>query len=511
MLKVDNLSHTFGDKLLYKNICFELFKGEHMGLVGENGCGKSTLFSILINKIIPDSGEIAWQKNISIGYLDQHANLDLELSIFEYLKTAFRKLFDAQDKLNSLYMNLGNVSSNKIMNEISRLQDFLDRNDFYQTESKIMKVTDNLGINSIGMNKLLKDLSGGQRTKVILAKLLLEQPDVLLLDEPTNFLDKEHIKWLTEYLSAYKNSFIVISHDFNFLDRVTNCICEIEFCGLIKYKGSFNKFIEQKGLNRDSYIKLFNKQQKQIQKLEDYIARNKARASTAKLAKSRQKQLDKIDRLSKPENLSKPCFCLRSLNISSHKALVTKNLEIGYDYPLLNKINISIEAGEKTVITGFNGIGKTTLLKTLIGEINAISGSFRFADNTKIGYFRQDLDFINRDSNKCSIDIVSNRFLNLSDKEIRKYLAQCALKGKSVMQPACLLSGGEQTKIKICLLMLTRTNFLILDEPTNHLDANSKEVLKEQLSKWAGNLILVSHEEKFYKSWVDKVINIGRT
>lgn len=504
MLKVENLSHSFGDKLLYKNISFELFKGEHMGLVGENGTGKTTLLNILLGKIIPDKGNIIWLKNIKIGYLDQYAKLNENLSVFEYLKTAFEKIFDAQNKLNDLYEQLD--GSDEIINKITKLQDFLESNDYYQIESKILKVANNLGITAIGIDKPLKNLSGGQKAKIILAKLLLEKPDVLLLDEPTNFLDKEHIKWLAEYLKAYKNSFIIISHDFDFLDKVTNCICDIEFCDAKKYKGNFTHFLEQKNFKREGYLKAFSAQQKQIEKLENYIAKNKARASTANMAKSRQKQLDKIDRLTKPETLAKPTFKFKAMPINSQKALVIKNLEIGYNYPLLPKINFEIRAGEKTVITGFNGIGKSTLLKTLVKEIRPISGNFEFAQNTKLAYFKQDLQFEN--PKLSALETIANKFPKLSEKEIRKYLAQCNLKSKNVLQPISLLSGGEQTKIKICELMLTPANFLILDEPTNHLDENAKEVLKTQLASWTANLILVSHEENFYKTWADKIIDI---
>ena len=507
MLKVENLTHSFADKLLYKNVSFELFKGEHMGLVGENGCGKSTLFNILLENIIPDSGNIEWLKNIKIGYLDQYAKLNENLTVFEYLKTAFEKIFAANDELNLLYDKLSSEHDNKIINRIAKLQEFLDRNGYYQIESEILKVADNLGITAIGIDKPLKNLSGGQQTKIILAKLLLEKPDILLLDEPTNFLDKEHIKWLAQYLNSYENAFIIISHDFDFLNQVTNCICEIEFCSLKKYKGNFAHFLEQKEFKKEGYIKAYGQQQKQIKKLEDYIAKNKARASTANMAKSRQKQLDKIERLTKPQTLDKPTFKFKSLPITSQKALVIKNLEIGYNYALLPKINIEIESGQKTVITGFNGIGKSTLLKTLVNEIRPLSGNFEFAKNTKLGYFKQDLKFEN--PNLSAIEIIASKFPDLSQKEIRKYLAQCALKSKNVLQPIYSLSGGEQSKIKLCILTLTKTNFLILDEPTNHLDENSKSVLKSQLENWPANLILVSHEENFYKDWADKIICVN--
>lgn len=505
MLKVENLSHSFADKLLYKNISFELYKGEHMGLVGQNGTGKTTLFNILLGKIIPDKGNVTWLKNIKIGYLDQYAKLDENLTVFEYLKTAFEKIFDAERKLNELYEKLS--TDDKVIDKISKLQEFLENNGYYQIESQIMKVCDNLGITAIGIDKPLKNLSGGEQTKIILAKLLLEKPDVLLLDEPTNFLDKKHIKWLQEYLRAYKNAFIIISHDFDFLDKVTNCICDIEFCSLKKYKGNFTHFLEQKDFKREGYLKAYSMQQKQIKKLEEYIAKNKVRASTANMAKSRQKQLDKMDKLTKPQIVPMPTFNFKSLPISSQKALIIKNLEIGYNYALLPKINFEIKSAQKTVITGFNGIGKSTLLKTLVSQIKPISGNFEFAQNTKLGYFKQDLQFENPSLN--AIEIISAKFPKLSEKQVRKYLAQCSLKSKDVLQKVSSLSGGEQTKIKICLLMLTPSNFLILDEPTNHLDENSKTVLKTQLENWQSNLILVSHEENFYKDWADKIIDIN--
>jgi len=506
LLDVINISHSFGDKSLYREASFELFKGEHMGVVGRNGTGKTTLLNSLIGEVIPDVGEIRWQKGIKVGYLDQHAKIDKEVTVFDYLKTAFVELYKTESELNKIYENMMCDSSEKMLNKAADYQSLLENSGFYEIENRILKVADGLGITALGMDSKLDKLSGGQRAKVILAKLLLEEPNVLLLDEPTNFLDKEHVEWLTDHLRAYDGTFIVISHDFDFLDKITTCICDIEFCAIKKYSGNISKFIELKGLRREGYIREFEAQKKQIKKYEDYISKNKARASTANMAKSRQKQLDKIDRIPPPETAPKPHFHFTSLAISAQKSLVVKDLEIGYYYPLLPKLNFKVESGQKIVITGFNGIGKSTLLKTLIHQISAISGKFKFADNVKMGFFEQDLNWVN--PTQTPIQIIADEFPKQSQSQIRRYLAQCGLKAASTIQSISTLSGGEQSKVKICILMLTKSNFLILDEPTNHLDGDAKEVFKNELINWEGNMILVSHESSFYEDWADKIVNI---
>lgn len=507
ILKVENLRHSFKDKILYQNAKFEIFKGEHVGIVGQNGTGKTTLLRLLVGEIVPDKGQIRWQKNIKIGYLDQYADVDQTLTIFEYLKTAFYDLYAVENELNKIYENMSENLDEKTSQLASDYQNFLLNRGFYEIESTILKVANGLGISAIGVESLLGNLSGGQRAKVILAKLLLENPDVLLLDEPTNFLDVEHVNWLTEYLKSFEGEFLVVSHDFDFLEKITNCILDIQFQKITKYNGNFSKFLEIKGLRRENYIRQFQAQQKEIKKHMDYIAKNRVRASTAKQAQSRMKALEKIDVLPPPQTPPKPNFKLVSLPISAQKALKVHGLEIGYDKVLLPKISFEIRAGEKVVITGFNGIGKSTLLKTLIGQIPAIGGSFKFADSVKIGYFEQSLSW--KDPNESAFEIISEKFPKQSQQEVRKNLAGCGVMAKNVFQKIGTLSGGEQSKVKLCILTNTKSNFLILDEPTNHLDADSKEILKQQLVKWEGNLILVSHETTFYKNWADKVINLN--
>lgn len=508
ILEVKNLTHSFGDKVLYKNANFELFKGEHMGITGHNGTGKTTLLRSLIGDLTPDAGDIRWQKNIKIGYLDQHADIDKIPSIFEYLKTAFNDLYEAENELNKIYENMATSDDISLYDKASDYQNFLLNRGFYEIESTILKVSDGLGINSLGMDTPINKLSGGQRAKVILAKLLLEKPDVLLLDEPTNFLDKEHVEWLSDFLKGFKGTFMLISHDFNFLDKVTNCILDIEFQKITKYSGNFSKFLETKGFRRENYIREFQAQQKEIKKHEEFIAKNRVRASTAKQAQSRIKKLEKMDKIPPPQTSAKPNFRLISLPVSHQKALKVHSLEIGYERALLPKITFEVKMNEKILITGFNGIGKSTLIKTLLGQIPAISGNFKFADYVKIAYFSQDLEW--SDPNLTPLEIISGEFPKFSVAEVRKKLAQCGVMAKNVTQKISTLSGGEQSKVKLCILVNTKSNFLILDEPTNHLDADAKEVLRNEFQSWQGNLILVSHESDFCKDIADKVINLKK-
>ena len=507
ILEVSNLTHSFGDKILYKNATFELFKGDHMGIVGQNGAGKSTLLKSIVGDITPDTGDIRWQKNTKIGYLDQYAEIDETLSIFEYLKTAFNDLYETEKKLNKIYDDMANNFDERLYEKASDYQNFLVNRGFYEIESNVLKVSAGLGISALGVDNEIKNLSGGQRAKVILAKLLLQNPDVMLLDEPTNFLDKEHVDWLSGFLKSFKGAFIVISHDFKFLEKITNCILDIEFQKITKYNANFDKFIELKGLKKENYMREFEVQQKEIKKQQEFIAKNRVRASTAKQAQSRIKKLEKMDILSAPKSLSKlNNFKLVSLPISHQKSLKVHGIEIGYEKPLLPKISFEVKMGEKIAITGFNGIGKSTLIKTLMGRMPAISGKFKFADYVKVAYYEQDLSWKNQDD--TPIDIISEYFPNMTTVQIRKDLAKCGIDSKNALQKIKSLSGGEQSKVKLCVLANTKSNFLILDEPTNHLDKETKQVLKEQLIAWGGNLILVSHEHDFCDGIVDKYIDL---
>ena len=507
LLEVEHLSHSYGDKILYQDASFELYKGEHMGIVGQNGTGKSTLIKILLNEVIPDKGSVKWQNNVTIGHLDQYAIIDQNLTILDYLRTAFQDLYEMETKLNNLYNQMAENCTDALLKQVAYYQDILEKRNFYAIDSTIQKYASGLGVSALGMDTILKNLSGGSRAKVILVKLLLSSPDILILDEPTNFLDKEHISWLANYLQSTPASFIIVSHDYDFLEKVTTCICDIEFSQIKKYKGPYSKFLKQKEANREEYIKQYEFQQKEIKKLEDYIAKNKVRASTANMAKSREKRLNKMEKLAKPATVSKPHFHFSYLQTTGQVLLDVTRLEVGYYYTLLPPLSFEVRRQDKLVITGFNGIGKSTLLKTLLGQIPSRGGTFHFGESVKqIGYFEQDLNWDN--PKDTPLHILSEAFPKLNQKQIRSALASVAIKNEHMIQEIGTLSGGEQAKVKLCMLVLTPCNMLILDEPTNHLDVEAKEVLKKALKEFEGTIILVSHEESFYKDLATRIVDI---
>lgn len=509
LLTVKNLTHTYGEKKLYKDASFELYKGEHMGVVGMNGAGKSTFIKILCGEVVPDDGIIKWQSNIKIGILDQYAEIEEGYTVYEYLKKAFKDLYEIEEKLNALYSEMAVNQSDAIMKKASFYQDLLEEESFYDIDSNIKKVAYGLGINALGFESILKNLSGGQRAKVILAKLLLENPDILLLDEPTNFLDKEHVQFLSEYLSEFKGAFIIVSHDFDFLDKITTCICDIEYKDIKKYNGSYSAFLKQREHLQADYVRRYTQQQRTIEKMETYIAKNKVRAATAKIARGRQKQLDKIERLDAPSfNIVKPVIKFNYVEATPQISLKIKNLQVGYDHPILPQMNFSIKNGEKVVITGFNGIGKSTLLKTIVGKIQRLGGSISFGTNIIPGYYEQDLKW--EDGEMTPLEIISHVYPKMTVKEVRKHLSQCGVKNDTAMQKIRTLSGGEQSKVKLCLLTLTKCNLLILDEITNHMDGVTKEALADSLISYEGTVILVSHEASFYKDWAERIINIEK-
>ena len=507
LLEITGLTHSFGENLLYKNAGFTLNKGEHIGIVGQNGTGKSTLIKICTEQIIPDSGRVIWQSNITIGYLDQYAEIDHTLTMKEFLKSAFAKLFEIEIQVMQLYEKAADGDM-KNLELAAYYQEQLETHDFYSIDTAIERVANGLGLLAIGLDRPIIEMSGGQRAKVILAKLLLEKPDVLLLDEPTNFLDKNHVAWLAEYLSSLENAFLVVSHDFDFLDKIANRICDIDNDTITKYYGTYSEFLRKKTLLREDYIRQYSAQQKEIKKTEEFIRKNIA-GRKAKMARGRQKQLDRMDKMEALEQKEIiPHFDFPVLPLTNTEHLLVKHLAVGYHYPVLSDIDFSIKGGQKVVITGFNGIGKSTLLKTLIGQIPSMQGHFKFSDQVTLGYFEQDL--IWDEPEQTPIQIVSNVHPDMVIKDVRKHLARCGISSKHAMQAIGTLSGGEQAKVKMCLLTLIPCNFLIMDEPTNHLDVQAKEALKSALMDFAGTVLLVSHEEAFYRDWTQRIINIEK-
>lgn len=507
ILSIENLSFGFGDKTLLKNISFNLFKGDHAGLVGVNGTGKTTLFNILVGRLIPDEGKVHCPSSINIGYLDQHVDLEDVLSIRDTLKTSFHKLYEKERKILKIGNRLANSEkeeTEKLLKELGHLQDELFASDFYKIDSFIDNVAAGLGLFTLGMDTTVDKLSGGQRTKVKLAKLLLESPDLMLLDEPTNYLDKEHIEWLSDYLKSYSNSFIVISHDTEFLNKITNVIYHVAFTNLKRYPGNYNSFLKLQDEEAKRYIEQYHRQQKEIAKMENFISKNIVRATTTKRAQSRRKQLEKIERLEKPKFLSKPIFSFLPARESSRTVFTCKEMNIGYSYPIIQGLSLKVERGQKIAITGCNGIGKSTLLKTIMGVIPPISGKVELGDFLYPVYFEQET----KAKDCTAFDEVWNEFPQKPQSEIRGALGRCGLKNEHVLQKISQLSGGEQAKVRLCKLMMTPGNWLLLDEPTNHLDVHAKQALKEALIKFDGTILLVCHEKEFYDGWVTEVWNM---
>ncbi len=507
LLDIEGLTHSFGENLLYKNAGFSLNRGEHIGVVGQNGTGKSTLIKICTEQIMPDAGRVVWQPNISVGYLDQYAEIEKNLTMQSFLKSAFSRLYQLEREMTMAYERaaMGNM---EYLSLAAKHQEQLEIHDFYSIDTQIEQVANGLGLLAIGLDRPIDKMSGGQRAKVILAKLLLEKPDVLLLDEPTNFLDKEHITWLSDYLSGLDNAFMVVSHDYAFLEKIADRICDIDNGSITKYYGTYSEFLRKKTLLREDYVHRYSIQQKEIQKTEEFIRKNIA-GRKSKMARGRRKQLERMEKMEALDRKEiTPYFRFPEVSFTNTEHLLVKDLSVGYYHPVLSEVDFTIKGGQKVVITGFNGVGKSTLLKTLVGQIPSMHGHYIFSDQVTIGYFEQDL--IWEDTARTPIQIVSDSYPDMVMKEVRKALALCGISSKHAMQPVGTLSGGEQAKVKMCMLTLKPCNFLILDEPTNHLDIQAKEMLKAALAEFAGTVLLVSHEENFYREWAQRIIDIEK-
>ncbi len=499
ILNVEHLTHGFGDRAIFDDVSFRLLKGEHVGLIGANGEGKSSFMNIIIGKLQPDEGKIEWAKNAKVGYLDQHTVLEKGMSIRDVLASAFDPLYEMETRMNEICEKLGELPDNEMeeaMEELGTIQDLLTNHDFYMIDAKVDEVARALGLDDLGLEKDVTDLSGGQRTKVLLGKLLLEKPDILLLDEPTNYLDEGHIEWLKRYLNEYENAFILITHDIPFLNSVVNLIYHMDNKELNRYVGDYDKFMEVYEMKKSQLEAAYNRQQKEIADLKDFVARNKARVATRNMAMSRQKKLDKMDVIELAREKPKPEFNFKEARTPSRYIFKTKDMVIGYDEPLSSPLTLEMEKGQKICLVGANGIGKSTLLKSILGLIKPLEGNVELGDYLEIGYFEQEMD---QSVRTTCIEEIWQEFPGFTQYEVRSALAKCGLTTKHIESLVRVLSGGEQAKVRLCKLINRETNILLLDEPTNHLDVDAKEELKRALKAYKGSILMVCHEPDFYE------------
>ncbi len=507
IVTVEKVSHSFGGRQILEDVSFRMNNGEHIGLVGANGEGKSTFLNIVTGKLVPEQGKVEWCNRITSGYLDQHTKLQAGLSIKQVLEEAFSHLFDLEKEMLEIYEKMCDCSDaemERYMEDVGEIQDILEHSGFYIIDTKINEVAQGLGLMDIGLDKDVTQLSGGQRSKVLLTKLLLENPMILILDEPTNYLDENHIEWLRTFLQNYENAFVLVSHDIPFLNSVTNIIYHVENCELTRYTGDYDYFLQQHALKKRQQEAAYNRQQKEIENLEDFIARNKARVATRNMANSRQKKLDKMQILTKPKEKPKPVFGFMEARTPGKVIFQCKDLIIGYDEALTSPLNMEFERNQKVAIKGVNGLGKSTLLKTLTGLLKPFAGSVEVDPFVEVGFFEQE----DHGNTQTALDFIWDAYPGLNNGEVRSMLAKCGLTTDHIESAVYVLSGGEQAKVRLCKIMNAECNVLVLDEPTNHLDVDAKEELKRAVKAYKGSVLLVSHEPEFYEDIVDKVYNL---
>ncbi len=506
VLKCSDVSFSFGNRIILENASFVMQKGEHIGLIGLNGEGKSTFIKMITGALTPDQGKIEWCKRITTGYLDQYTTLTKGKTIREVLKEAFQHMYDLEQEMNALYEKMCDCTEeemNQYLEDTGEIQSELEASGFYQLDAKIEEVANGLGLGEIGLDHDVANLSGGQRSKVLLTKLLLAQPMILILDEPTNFLDESQVNWLRNFLANYENAFLLVSHDVSFLNSVINVVYHMEDGTLTRYSGNYDGFMQMYELKKRQQNIAYEKQQKEIAHLKEFIAKNKARVATTDLAKSRQRILDKMEIIDKAKEQIKPTFRFKECGASGKFVITAKDLVIGYNEPLSSKLNFTIERGQKVVIKGANGIGKTTLLKTLLGIIPPLAGECKLDYNIHYGYFAQEEEY----SKNTALQEIWDMYPMMTNAEVRGALASCGLTKDKIESLMVVLSGGEAAKVRLCKIMLKECNTLVLDEPTNHLDVLAKEALKDAIVAFKGTVVLVCHEAEFYQDIVTDVLD----
>ena len=518
LLNVEHLYKYFNGQALLKDINFTVEDREAVGLIGINGCGKSTLLNIItgsegFDKTPEGQGSVNIAGKASIGFLRQNSGLNSELTIGEEMKNAFAPLLETLDKMKALEKKMadgGDIDS--ISHEYAELSSYFEARDGYRIDVKIKQVLNGMGFGSTPTDRVISTLSGGEKTRLALAKLLLEEPNLLILDEPTNHLDFETLMWLEDYLKGYKGAIIIVSHDRYFLNKVCTRICEIEQGRLTSYRGDYSSYLVQKKMNSERQLKEYEAQQKEIAKLEDYVAKNLVRASTSKMAKSRQHMLDRIERIDKPLMYTKPPKIKLEYDIEPTKDIVRVvdcPLVVGEGADkkeLIKSLTMNVRRGEHVAIIGANGIGKTSILKLIQGIIPHEGGNISWGGNVKISYFEQEHAIL--DPRKTVLEEIMDRYPRLSEQQARSVLGAVLLTGENVFKPISVLSGGERAKLCFAIMALNRGNVLVLDEPTNHLDLSTKEVLEDALAEFGGTIILVSHDRYLLNKVASRIIEI---
>ncbi|MGD6818318.1 ABC-F family ATP-binding cassette domain-containing protein [Metabacillus sp. 113a] len=516
LLQVQQLTKSFGAEPILSNIKLEVQTRDRIALVGRNGAGKSTLLKIISGQLSYDSGELIKPKDLTIGYLAQNTGLESSRSIWDEMLTVFSEFQKMEKKMRSMEADMAEIDPaspqfGQTMKEYDRLQTDFKEQGGYQYEADIRSILHGLGFGDFDQSISISTLSGGQKTRLALGKLLLTSPDLLILDEPTNHLDIATLSWLEQYLQGYKGAVLIVSHDRYFLDKVVNQVYEISRHQSAKFHGNYSAYLQQKAENYERDMKAYEKQQDEAAKLREFVQRNLARASTTKRAQSRRKQLEKMDMMDRPQGDEKSAVFRFDIDKQSgNDVLKVDGLTVSYDgkAPAISNITFAADRGDSLALVGPNGIGKSTLLKTIVGKLKAMEGDIRYGSSLKISYYDQEQAELT--SNKRVLNELWDEYPLKPEKEIRTVLGNFLFSGDDVLKPVSALSGGEKARLALAKLMMEKANLLILDEPTNHLDLDSKEVLENALVDYPGTILFVSHDRYFINRIATKVCELSR-